>query len=205
MKQDLSALKTTILGGLIFLIPFVLILLLGVKIYEFMSSFSRPIAAAIDIEGIGEIAVLRVVTVLLTVVVCYAAGRIATSAPGARLYSRIDGRLSSLFPRYGFIKATAMDLDSDAPTVLPIVMVRLDDQSQLGFEIERNNEQVVVFLPGSPDPWSGVVSFVTPDRVTLMRSDFHKAVKTLRLAGRGGLQLAQGPDRQPQPDAANPT
>jgi uncharacterized membrane protein len=203
VKQKTSALKTTILGGVIFLIPFVVLLLLAGKVYELMSTFSRPLAAAIGIEGIGEIAVLRVITVLLTVVVCYAAGRLATSERGARLFDRIDSQLIKIFPRYGFIKAMATDLSGEGSTVLPVVMVRFDDQSQLGFEIERSDEQVVVFLPGSPDPWSGAVSFVTPDRVAFMHTDFHKALKTLRLAGRGGLELMHGPDRQPPRNALN--
>jgi uncharacterized membrane protein len=197
-------LKTTILGGVIFLIPFVLILLFAGKVFELMSHFSRPIAAAIGIEGVGAIVMLRVVTVMLTLAVCYAAGRIAISEPGARLYRRIDERLINLFPRYGFIKATASDLASDSSKVLPVVLVRFDDQSQIGFEVERSDQQVVVFLPGSPDPWSGAVSFVTPDRVTLIDVDFNKAVKALRLAGRGSLQLTQGLDRQPPPAALHP-
>ena len=33
------------------------------------------------------------------------------------------------------------------------VLVRFDDNSQLGFEIERlDNGQVVIYLPGAPDP-----------------------------------------------------
>jgi hypothetical protein len=39
-KQETSALKTTILGGVIFLSPFVVLLLLAGKVHELMSTFN---------------------------------------------------------------------------------------------------------------------------------------------------------------------
>ena len=84
----------------------------------------------------------------------------------------MDDRLLDIFPRYSFIKAMASGLAQEEVAAMKVVMIRFDDQSQLGFEVERTAEQVVVFLPGSPDPWSGAVCFVTPDRVAQLDVDF---------------------------------
>ena len=46
------------------------------------------------------------------------------------------------------------------------VLVRLDDVARLGFEVDRADAgPVSVYLPGSPDPWQGVVVHVEPGRV----------------------------------------
>ena len=45
-------------------------------------------------------------------------------------------------------------------------MIALDDSWQLGLEVEKVDEDKhLVFLPGSPDAWSGAVCIVTSDRV----------------------------------------
>jgi hypothetical protein len=39
---------------------------------------------------------------------------------------------------------------------MSVAAVRFDDLWQIGFEIERfEGGKVALFLPGSPDPWSG--------------------------------------------------
>jgi uncharacterized membrane protein len=191
VKQKSNPLKTTLIGGVMFLIPFVLILALAGKVSELMHGLAGPIANAIGVERFGGFAVLNLVTILLTFMICYAAGLAATSRVGKQVYLKVDEQLLNLFPRYGFLKATAGSMSGDTEKPLPVVIVRLDDQSMLCFEIERSDEQVVVFMPGSPDPWSGAVALVTPDRVTRMQTDFHKAIKSIRLAGRGMLDLPQ--------------
>ena len=82
-------------------------------------------------------------------------------------------------------------MDDDETKLLPIV-ARLDDYSQIAFEVERlESGVVVVFLPGSPDPWSGTVAFMSPDRIEPLDLDFRSAAAPLRALGRGsGLVLA---------------
>ncbi len=66
----------------------------------------------------------------------------------------------------------------------------MDDQAQVGFEVERlDNGLVAVYLPGSPDTWSGVVAYLTEDRVEVLNVDFATASKTLSTLGRGSHQL----------------
>lgn len=189
MTQRTGAVRTTILGGLVFLIPFVVLLAIAGKAYEVMRVIAQPIADAIGMEWLGAVLVVNTITALVTIVVCYVAGLLATRAAGQRLYRQIDDRLLDLFPRYGFVKAMASGLGQENIATMTVVLVRFDDQSQIGFEVERNDEQVVIYLPGSPDPWSGAVTFVTPDRVGRLDVGFNTAVKRMRLAGRGALEL----------------
>ncbi len=64
-------------------------------------------------------------------------------------------------------------------------MIRLDDQSQIAFEVERTaTEQVVVFLPGSPDPRSGTVALIDSERVTPLNVSFISVSSALKRFGR---------------------
>jgi uncharacterized membrane protein len=192
MKKQPNRIKTTILGGLIFLIPFGLIIAVAGKVYMVMRSIALPITNAIGIDHIGAVAFIDLVTLFVTLGICYLAGLVATSDRGRRLYRSFDEKLLNIFPRYGFIKSLTHSLGGDeTQAAMKPVLVHFDDQSQIAFEIDRNEQWVVLYVPGSPDPWSGVVSYCTPDRVQLLEAELSSAVRCLKVAGRGGLSLLQ--------------
>ena len=69
---------------------------------------------------------------------------------------------------------------------MSVAVVRFDDLWQIGFEIERiEGGKVALFLPGSPDPWSGSVCIAEADRVTPLDLPVAAVVKMVRRLGRG--------------------
>jgi uncharacterized membrane protein len=192
MKKQPNRIKTTILGGLIFLIPFGLIIAVAGKVYMVMRSIALPITNAIGIDHIGAVAFIDLVTLFVTLGICYLAGLVATSDRGRRLYRSFDEKLLNIFPRYGFIKSLTHSLGGDeTQAAMKPVLVHFDDQSQIAFEVDRDEQWVVLYLPGSPDPWSGTVSFCTPERVQPLAAEFSSTVRCLKVAGRGSLPLLQ--------------
>ena len=191
MKSKRSAFSTTALGGLIFLVPFVIVIVIGGKALALMRAVAQPIAVQLGIEHIGAVAVIDMLAVVMLIVVCCLAGLLATRGRSQRLQQTFDRMLLELFPRYTFIKSLTESLGVETiERTLKTVMVHFDDQSQIAFEVERQDGWVVVYLPGSPDPWSGAVSLVKPERVQDVDADFKTAVKRMRLAGRGAGALA---------------
>lgn len=191
MKSKRSAFSTTALGGLIFLVPFVIVIVIGGKALALMRAVAQPIAVQLGIEHIGAVAVIDMLAVVMLIVVCCLAGLLATRGRSQRLQQTFDRILLELFPRYTFIKSMTESLGVETFEKTPkTVMVHFDDQSQIAFEVERQDGWVVVYLPGSPDPWSGAVSLVKPERVQDVDADFKAAVKCMRLAGRGAGALA---------------
>ncbi len=189
--MKMKPIKTTILGGLVFLIPLIIVIVLVTKIFEVMGKLAAPFSGLIPVDSIGGIATANIVTVLAILVVCFVAGLVATSAFGRKIYQSLDEKLLMLWPRYAFIKSATegMSPDEIQKTLQP-VRVNLDDQSQIAFEVERNdNGLVTVFVPGSPDPWSGTVVHVTEDRIEKLDANFNAVVKSLRKAGRGASDL----------------
>jgi len=190
MQKRVNPFRTTVYGGLIFLIPFVVVIVVGGKAFGVMRAIAQPVARWLGAERIGVIALIDLLALVLLLVVCYLAGRVATSSRGMALYQAFDEKLLNLFPRYGFVKSMTEGLGEGAQTqTFKAALVRFDDQSQLAFEVERCSQGVVVYLPGSPDPWSGAIALVEPDRVQLLDTDIKTAVKCLRVAGRGATAL----------------
>jgi uncharacterized membrane protein len=75
---------------------------------------------------------------------------------------------------------------------LRTAITRFDDSWQRVFEIERiTGSKVVVFLPGSPDSWSGSVCIVTDDRVTPFDMTIKSVADLMKRLGRGSTGTKQ--------------
>jgi uncharacterized membrane protein len=191
MDKHVGFIKTTVIGGLIFLIPFVIIVSVLGKAINTMIVVARPLEKMIPLESIGGIAVIHILAILLVVFVCFLAGMLAKSSAGKRSFTWLDSKLIMLIPGYSFIKGFVGNMEKDeSKKVMIPVLAKLDDQTLLGFEVERLSDgQVVVFLPGSPDTTSGTVAYMTEDRVERLDIDFAATYKILRTLGRGSEQF----------------
>jgi uncharacterized membrane protein len=189
----MKTVKTMILGGLIFLVPFAVVLLVISKVFSVSMRLAEPIADRIPIDAVAGIALANIISVAIILVVCFLAGIAAKSVLGRRLYGKLDELLLNLVPRYTFVKSmTASIGGGDDKSVLIPVLARFDDLAQIAFEVERGpGDLVTVYLPGSPDPWSGSVAHVTSDRITPLDKDFTSVIGSLRKVGRGTSALLE--------------
>ncbi len=186
----MKAVKTIVVGGLIFLVPFAVALLVLGKVYSVAMRLAEPLDGLIPIEAIGGVALANILAIAIILLACFLSGIVASRTWGKRLYGKIDEWLLNLIPRYGFIKSMTESIGGQLESTLRPVLVRFDDLSQIGFEVERGpGDLVTVYMPGSPDPWSGSVAQVTSDRVDALGADFATVIQSLRKIGRGSSAL----------------
>ena len=183
----MNFIKTTTIGGIVFMVPIIIIIVILGKAFELMLKVARPIDKLIPIESIGGIAFANLLALLAVLVICFVAGVAARSPLAKKFYRAIDNGLLAI-PGYAFVKAhtDSMKLGQAEAKSMQPVMVRFDDNSQIGFEIERlDNGQVVIYLPGAPDPWSGRVVYFHTDRVKKLELSVSEAINNVSRLGRG--------------------
>ncbi|MEO1733053.1 MAG: hypothetical protein AAFR45_05415 [Pseudomonadota bacterium] len=184
--------RTTLLGGLMFLVPVVFIAIILTKAFQLSMAVAKPVDAVIPIESFAGVALVNILAVAVIILVCFLAGLVARTAILGRRVERIDNLMIDAVPTYAIVKAVlsgAADPDN-LDTVLKPVLVRFDDYDQIAFERERDQSKATLFLPGSPSAWSGSVVMVEPSRVTDLNLKPHEAMKLLRVLGRGSLNAA---------------
>ena len=189
--MNLKPIKATLWGGLLFLVPLTIAVLILGKLFGFMYQLATPFSEWIPLDSIGGVAIANVVTVVLILVISLVAGLVGTSVWGRRLQQSLEEKLLLVFPRYTFVKSMTASMSPDeVDKVMQPVRVDFDDYTQIAFELERNDEGLVIlFLPGSPDPWSGAVVYANPERVKSIDADYSSIVRSLRSAGRGSSAL----------------
>lgn len=188
----MKTLKTTIIGGVLFLIPLVVLIFIAKKAFEFSKSVSVPLGRIFPMDRIAGVALPDILAVVLILAVCYLAGLVTRGKVVGKPFGRIDSFLTDVIPGYAVLKGTLsgfMD-ETDADTVLRPVLVRLDDFDQLAFEVERFEDRSVVFLPGAPSAWSGSSVIVDGERITYLSLPPHQITGLLRVMGRGTAKLS---------------
>ena len=198
MQSLRGLIRATLIGGIVFLIPLVFVVAFFGKAFQIMKAVATPVGKLIPFDTVAGFIVLDILTVLIIVICCLLAGLLARSPWGRRMNARIDAALLQVIPAYAWVKGMTGELrDDEAEDVLKPVQVRFDDQFQLGFEVDRAEDGLVaVYLPGSPNPRSGSVSYVSPDRVQTVDVPVQAVSKIYKNLGRGSTTLLPGETKQ---------
>jgi uncharacterized membrane protein len=186
MKGLWQFLKTTIVGGLVFLVPVVALVVVIGKALQLSRKVAEPMAAFLPLDSIAWVAIANVIGGIVIVVLCFLAGLAARTSLASTFVRESETRFLWKIPGYSFVKGFTDSLSGEGAnaSMLPVLM-KLDDASQLVFEIERLADgRVVAFVPGAPDPWSGAVMVVDADRVEPLAITMMAAVQNIRMLGR---------------------
>lgn len=193
MDGKFKLLKTTILGGLVFLVPFVVTIVLLAKAIDVARKLTEPVAHTLPMNGALAFFLVDVAGLVLLLLLCFAAGLFARSFRVGRVAGWLEDRLLSQFPPYTFVKGMSQSIAGlEADGGLRPVLVPSGDGWRYGFETERLGDgQVAVYLPGAPNPWSGFVVVIASDRLKTIDAPLSAVVKSLRQVGRGSRDLLQ--------------
>ena len=183
----LRFLKTTVLGGILFLVPIIIFIAIIGKALEITNKLAIPIAELLGVDKIVGIAVAELLAIGILVLVCFIAGLAAKTLHAKKFVQSLETNILEKIPAYELLKAkTQSVLKPEETEGMSPVTARFDDSWQLAFEIERiESGKVVIFLPGAPDPWSGSVCIVTQDRVSPLDLTVKSVVDLMKRLGKG--------------------
>jgi uncharacterized membrane protein len=182
--------KTTVLGGVLFLLPIVLIVFLLGKALAFARRLSDPLVAAAGIKSVAGVATGTLVAIALMVLVSFAAGLLARTRLGHAAFSRLENSMLSLFPQWRMARGLIESFETDTKSEMEVVLVPTDAGWCLGFVLEKpEGDWWTVFVPGSPQWTSGSVSFAHVDEVHPSGLTPAQAMMLLRRCGGGSAGI----------------
>ena len=183
VTQSFGFLKTTALGGAVFLLPLIVIGTLLGQLAQIVLVAVQVLNNALPIDspqGWGLL-VLFVIGVLL--VACFFAGLVAQWTLGKRISAWLEKNLTLLFPRYVIVKATdgrqyrrrarEVGVETGAGQIRRSLANGL--RSRTGAKRACNG-----LSTRAPDPWAGVVAYVDEDRVQPLPVEFSEALASLK-------------------------
>lgn len=195
LNRLLHLAQTTAIGGLVFLLPLIVIgVLLGqaVPVVVWIAGLIHEYS---PLKSAQAYAIAVVAALAIVVALCFLAGLIAERSIGQRFSGWVEKNLTLLFPRYAIFKQQlAGNLGGGRPEELPkSVLCRVQDTHWLGLEMERSADGwVTVYRPSSPDPWTGSVLLLRAEQVEPNGVDFMRLLTCYEHLGRGSLDVAFG-------------
>jgi uncharacterized membrane protein len=184
--------KPTIVGGALFLVPIVILVVILGKAMAFVRVFTDPLVAALPFPPLLARLAVDALAILGLLLVCLLAGLAARTRAARRAVAALEANILQKVPAYALIKTmvSAAVAAEEAANPMQPVMVHFDDLSQIGLEVERfPPDKVCVFLPGAPNPWSGSLCVVATERVTSLDMTLNEFATLHKQAGVGAAAL----------------
>jgi len=194
--------KTTIVGGLLFLVPVILLLVILTKAMQLVGKIAAPIAARFPVHEIAGVAFASVVAALLIVLLAFLAGLAARTDTGRAVMRWFEESLLGGLPQYRMMKTMAEGLANiEGASGIKPALVSIEGGWQIGYVLEEMHAGwVAVFLPQAPTPMSGNVMYMPSERVRLLDMPIGEAMLLVKRLGVGSAGALREADLTPVPE-----
>ena len=202
MRALKDFLKTTIVGGLLFLVPVILLLAILGHAMRLVGKVATPIAAEFPVHEIAGVAFATIVAALVLLVLAFLAGLMARTDTGRAVMRWFEESLLGGLPQYRMMKTMAEGLAQveDASGIKP-ALVSIEGGWQIGYVLEEMRAGwTAVFLPQAPTPMSGNVMYMPSERVRLLDMPIGEAMLLVKRLGVGSAGALREADLTPVPE-----
>lgn len=198
MKRFLDFAMTTALGGLLVVVPGLLLALIADDMLLMVEGLVAPIADLLPADHIGGASMATVVALLMVFAFCFLFGLIARTTIGSRAGGWVERSFLHRIPSYGLLKTLSQQLagvgDDDESSFAPAVLSVAQDAYQLAYIIEEHEDGfVTVMIPSVPAGLAGPLQYVREERVRRLDVPLAMVLQSLQTYGVGaGEFFAQG-------------
>jgi uncharacterized membrane protein len=193
MQRIAEFTKTTLIGGLLVVLPIYVSVLLLVKTLSGIVALLSPVTSQLP----ADVQFRRIIAFLIVVVVCFVAGLIVRTGTGQRAKNAFDRMLLEKIPGYTLLRGLAGRLSGESKSeMFAVALAEIEEALVPAFIVEELDDgRYVIFVPSVPTPAAGAIYIIARERVHLVDVPFTKAVSVISKwgAGAGDLLKAMRP------------
>lgn len=182
--------KTTLIGGLLILVPAYFSVLLLLKAASGLAALVAPITALLP----GELHHLRNVAALGVVVfACFALGLAVRTTPGRFMLGAVERSVLEKIPGFGLIRSITRRVSGRADdTTFQPVLVEIEEALTPAFIVEElDDDRFVVLVPSVPTPAAGALYILPRERVHWVDVPVTQAIAVITRWGTGTGDLVK--------------
>jgi uncharacterized membrane protein len=189
MKRLAEFSKTTLIGGVLVILPIYITILLLVKTVAGVAALVSPVTALVP----AVLQFREVIAVAILILACFLAGLLLRTGPGLRTKNVIERNLLERIPGYAFIRGiTARVAGKQEDETFAVALVELEDALVPAFVVEEHDDGAfTVFVPSVPTPAAGAIYILPKERVHIVDIPFHKALTVISKWGAGTRDLVK--------------
>jgi uncharacterized membrane protein len=193
--MKLHFLRTTLFGGIFFLIPAVALIAIIGKALSLLHKLLDPIAARLPFESVIGLKTPMLLAIFILIALCFLAGVYSRTSLARKSVDLVEQSILLKIPGYALFKSlgeSLLGIEGGGGGTVP-VLVRWDEAWQIGIRVgEPAFGHVAVFFPDVPTPQSGSVLLVSEDRVIPANVPISSVMKFMKGYGAGATALLAG-------------
>jgi uncharacterized membrane protein len=196
MRSIAELTKTTLIGGILVVMPIYLSVLLLLKAFGAVLGLVAPIT-----EGLPETLPFRqLIAILVLIGVCFISGIAVRTGPGLRAKNALERSLLEKIPGYALIRGLAGRIVGKTnEETFAVVLAEIEDAFVPAFLVEDCGDgQCAIFVPSVPTPAAGAIYIIANERVHPVDVPFTQAVSVISKWGAGSSELLAGMKRAAQ-------
>ena len=193
MKTIIAFVKTTLIGGLLVILPVVAIVVLIKQGITAIHPLVDPVIARLP-SGLPFPGLTAILIELLVVILgCFVVGLAFRTSLGKRITIYVEARVLSKFPGYMLLRSLTRDaMGEDETSQFKVALTEMEGGWVPSFIIEEHPDHYTVFVPASPTPTSGAIYIFPREVVHIVDVPFAKAVRSITKLGVGSSTLLEG-------------
>jgi len=188
MKALIEFLKTTLIGGLLIVVPTYLTVLLLAKALGGMVRLLGPVVALLP-QGVHRFG--QILAIVLAVLVCFMLGLVARTRIGRRAIETFERRVLERMPGFALLRSIVRRVSgsSDDAQFQP-VLVEIEEALTPAFIVEElGDDRFVVLVPSVPTPAAGSLYVRPRQRVHWVDVPITEAIAVITRWGAGTSKL----------------
>lgn len=187
MKALAEFTRTTLIGGILVLLPIYLAILLLLKALSAVMALVAPVTAQVPAGAEFR----QLIAILIILAACFIAGIVVRTGPGGRGIEKLQRRLLEKIPGYKLLRGVISRLSGDeTSTAFEPALVELEEALVPALIVEELPDgQFVVLVPSVPTPVSGALYVLPAARVHRIGVPLTQLMKVYSRFGEGAGEL----------------
>jgi uncharacterized membrane protein len=186
MKKFSDFAKATLSGGILFILPVIVLIIILNRFLSFLRDVVRPFAEKIPYTKVAGLGVITLLSILLLLLACLVAGLFMRTVIAQQIKKILDEQVLIFIPGYSYLQAmSATKLDVQSQQHWKPATVNIDECEVLCFVTEETEHFCSIFLPDSPLPTSGSISVKDKTQVQFLPLTVAQANTMIRRFGKG--------------------
>lgn len=194
--------KTTLIGGVLIILPIYVAILLLAKTAKGLLGLLAPVASQLP----AGVEFRQTIAIVLLIAVCFVVGLVVRTRPGLRVKNAFEHAVLEKLPGYTFVRGLAARLAGRSEeNALQPALVEIEDALVPALIVEELDDgSYTVLVPSAPTPMAGSIYIMPRDRVHPVDIPFTKAIAVFSKWGTGAGEFVQAMKAAGAPQPAGP-
>jgi len=189
-------LKTSLLGGVVVILPVAILVSVTVWVFELIASWIQPITNIVIKDTQTNEFIAESFVIILIMATCFFVGVLVRTRLGGFFYNQVETRILRLAPGYSMIKETVMQLfgsRKDSPfSSVALAQIFCNSTMATCFITDTHEDgSYTVFVPTGPNPTSGLIYHLEEKYVHPVSIPVQDAMRSIISCGAGSKKLME--------------